>query len=106
MRKSYIPNYHSGVDYQVSIIDDNNRVLAPFQHQGQYWALRSESEQKSIEEFRIWGLALTRVGRELMYVVDIDTMPEYTEDLKKFFASQHLQMVEVPRPILKATKTN
>ena len=101
-----IPNYHSGVDYQVSIIDDNNRVLAPFQHQGQYWALRTKSEQKNIDEFRIWGLALTRVGRELMYVVDIDTMPEYTEDLKKFFASQHLQMVEVPSPILKTTKTN
>ena len=91
-----ISEYNSGVDYQVSIVDKNHRVLAPFLHQGQYWALQSTLERKHDEEFRIWGVALSQVGRELFHIVDQDPMPEYTEDLKKFFTSQKLQMVEVP----------
>jgi hypothetical protein len=88
-----IPEYNSSVDYQVSIVDDNNRVLAPFRHQGRYWALRPEPGQKHNEEFRIRGLALSGVGRELLHIVDIEPMPEFTEDLKKFFAEQKLQML-------------
>ena len=91
-----ISEYNSGVDYQVSIVDRNHRVLAPFRHQGQYWALLPLPEREQSEEFRIWGVALSRVGRELFHIVNQDSMPEYTEDLKKYFAKQQLKMVEVP----------
>lgn len=45
-------------------------------------------------EFRLSGVALSRVGRELFRIVDQDPMPEYTEDLKQYFAEQKLQMIE------------
>ena len=41
---------------------------------------------------------LSHVGRELLRIVDQDLMEQYTEDLKKFFAGQNLQMVETPNP--------
>ncbi len=91
-----IPEYNSRVDYHVSIADKNNRVLAPFQHQGRYSALLPLPEREESEEFRISGVALSHVGRELFHIVDQDPMPEYAEDLKKYFADQKLQMVEVP----------
>ena len=93
-----ISDYNSGVDYQVSIVDENDRVLAPFRHQGQYWALLSSLEREQDEEFRIWGVALSRVGRELFQIVEQDLIPEYTKDLKKYFAEQNLNMVEVNNP--------
>ena len=91
-----IPEYNSRVDYQVSIADEDYRVIAPFQHQGRYWALLPSPEREKSEEFRVSGVALSRVGRELFYVVDQDPMEQYTEDLKEFFMEQNLQMVEVP----------
>ena len=91
-----IPDYNSGVDYQVSIMDKDHRVLAPFQYQGQYWALLPSSDEKQSEEFRIWGVALSHVGRELFQIVEQYPIPEYTEDLKKYFAKEKLQMVAVP----------
>ena len=91
-----ISDYNSGVDYQVSIMDKDHQVLAPFRHQGQYWALLPSPEREHSEEFRIWGIALSRVGRELFHIVDQDPTSEYTEDLKEYFAEQKLQMVAVP----------
>jgi len=99
-----IPIYNSNVDYQVSITDDNHRVLAPFKHQGRYWSFQSDSERSLNDELRISGIAPTLAGRELFRIVAIDPMPEYTEDLKIYFAKQHLQMVEVPSPIPKDIK--
>ena len=104
-----ISDHNSGVDYQVSIVDENHRVLAPFRHQGQYWALLSSLEREQDEEFRIWGVALSRVGRELFQIVQQELIPEYTEDLKKYFAKQQLKMVAVPRSgpsIVKPTITD
>ena len=90
-----ISDYNSGVDYQVSIMDKDHQVLAPFRHQGQYWALLPLPEREQSEEFRIWGVALSRVGRELFHIVNQDSIPEYTEDLKKYFAKEKLQMIAV-----------
>ena len=93
-----IPEYDSGTDYQVSIVDQNHRVLAPFQYQGQYWGLQPSLEREQSEEFRLSGVALSRVGRELFRIVDHEPAPEYTEDLKEFFAEQNLNMIEVNSP--------
>ena len=41
------------------------------------------------------GIMLSHTGRELFPIVDQDPMESYTEALKKFFAEQNLQMIEV-----------
>lgn len=85
-------------DYNLCIEYEDNPVPAPFQHQGKSWILSPTPERDNTPEFRLSGVMLSRIGRELFPIVDQDPMPEYTEDLKKFFAKQNLNMIEVNRP--------
>ena len=82
-------------DYNLCIKYKDNLKPLPFQHQGKYWILSPTPERDNTPEFRLSGVMLSRVGRELFRIVDQDPMPEYTEDLKKYFAGQKLRMVEV-----------
>ena len=93
-----ISDYNSWRDYNLCIMNQNNPILLPFQYQGKYWILLSTPERDNNPEFRLSGVMLSRVGRELFSIVDQDPMDQYTEDLKKFFAKQKLQMVEFPSP--------
>ena len=91
----YDYNLVSLYDYNLCIKYEGNPVPLPFQHQGKDWILSPISERDNKPEFRVSGVGLSRVGHELFHIVDQDPMPDYTEDLKKYFASQKLQMVEV-----------
>ena len=91
-----ISDYDSWRDYNLCIMKQNNPILLPFQYQGKYWILSPTPERDNTSEFRLSGVTLSRVGRELFHIVDQDPMSEYTEDLKKFFEKQNLRMIEVP----------
>ena len=91
-----ISNYNSWFNCNLYVLGGGKRASLPFEHQGKYWTLLPLSEQENDLELKLSGVVLSRVGRELFRIVDQDPMPEYTEDLKKFFAGQKLQMVEVP----------
>lgn len=82
-------------DYNLCIEYEDNPVPLPFQHQGKSWILSPTPERDNTPEFRLSGVMLSRVGCELYHIVDQDPMPEYTEDLKKFFVDQKLRMLEV-----------
>ena len=94
-----ISDYNSYHDYQVSIVNKNNQVPLPFQHQGRYWALKPTIERAGGNEFRVNGVGLSNVGRELFHIIDQVPVPQYTQDLKEFFEKQNLQMLEVPAPV-------
>ena len=90
-------------EYGLIITDHQTRIpyiihgeSLPFQHQGRSWILLPLPETEKPEEFRLTGVALSRAGRELFPIVNQDRAEGYTEDLKRFFATQNLQMVEVP----------
>lgn len=70
---------------------------APLQfcHQGSTWVLLSLPERDNETELRLSGVVLSGAGLELFRIIDQEPMPEYTEDLKKFFEKQKLRMVEV-----------
>ena len=91
-----ISDYNSWHDYNLCIVNRDNLALLPFQYQGKHWVLLPLPERENKPELKISGVALSRVGRELFHIVDQDSMPEYTKDLKKFFLGQKLQMVESP----------
>ena len=93
-----ISDYNSWYDYNLCIVSQDNSVRLPFQYQGKYWGLFPLPERENKSELKISGVALSHIGRELFHIVDQDPMPEYTENLKKFFAEQNLQMVEVSTP--------
>ena len=91
-----ISNYNSWFKCNLYPLGEDIRARAclPFEHQGKYWNLLPLSEQENDLELKLSGVRLSRVGRELFRIVDQDPMPEYTEDLKKFFAEQNLSMIE------------
>ena len=93
-----ISDYNSWRDYNLCIMNQNNPILLPFQYQGKYWILLPTPERDNNPEFRLSGVMLSQVGRELLNIVNQDPMNQYTEDLKKFFAGHKLQMAEVPNP--------
>ena len=90
-----ISDYNSWRDYKLCIVNADNPVLLPFQHQGKYWILSPTPEQDNNSEFRLSGVMLSRVGCELFRIVDQDPIPEYTAALKKYFVGQNLHMLEV-----------
>ena len=48
-------------------------------------------------------LKLSNVGRELFHIVEQIPVPQFTQDLREFFETQNLRMVEV---LLKRTEQN
>ena len=90
-----ISDYNSWSDYRLCIADENPPII-PFRHQERDWVLLPSPEREQGKEFRVSGVALSRVGRELFPIADQDPMEDYIRELKTFFAQQNLQMVEVP----------
>ena len=71
----------------------------PFRHQGRKWVLVGASDALGVKSVRVAGAAFTTAGRELLKVVDIEPMPEFTERLKAHFARSKYEMVEVAEDI-------
>lgn len=96
-----ISAYSSWMDYQLSIVrmESKQKVALPFRFQGRYWALEAINGRAIDEEFKVHGVALTRVGGELSRIVDIEPMDQFAEDLKAALGSRKLRMVEVPDPV-------
>ena len=67
----------------------------PFRHQGRRWVLLGTTDRLKKKSSRVAGAALTTAGRELLRVVDIEPMPEFTKRLEAHFAKSNYQMVQV-----------
>ena len=52
-----------------------------------------------MKSVQVVGAAFTTAGRELLKVVDIESMPEFTAQLKAHFAKSNYEMVEVAEDI-------
>lgn len=71
----------------------------PFRHQGRKWVLLGASDALGVKSVHVAGAAFTTAGRELLKVVDIELMPEFTERLKAHFAKSKYEMVEVAEDV-------
>ena len=89
-----IPDYDSRFKYDISMVRENN-TATPFWHQGRYWVLQPLSEHIGGVEFYLMGVSLSNVGRELFHIVEQIPAPQYTQDLKKYFRSTGIKMIEV-----------
>ena len=95
-----ISDYNSWYDYRVCIgiasPDPEPRLIRlPFSFQGRYWVLESTTVRTENQEFRLSGVALTRSGRELSRIVDLEPMNKYAQALMEFFKTKNLKMTEV-----------
>ncbi len=104
-----IADYNSYYDYRLSLgvpLPGRTEFLRiPFCFQDRFWVLEQSTERSKSEEFRVSGVALTRAGRELSRVADLEPVPKYAQALMKFFEKQKLRMVEVdsmqPRTVVR-----
>ena len=83
-------------DYLVAVMDKNNKLFTPFRHQGRYWGLQPYPGRPAINnKFELPGIKLSNVGTELFRIVEQTTSLEYTQELKEYFGSIGIHMIEV-----------
>ena len=95
-----ISDYNSWFDYKICIgisssSPETTMLRFPFSFQDRYWVLVSTTRRAENQEFRLSGVALTRAGRELSRIVDLEPMNTYAQALIKFFETNNLKMIEV-----------
>ena len=71
----------------------------PFRHQGRSWVLVGASDALGVKPVRVVGAAFSTAGRELLKVVDLELVPEFTARLKAHFAKSNYEMVEVAEDV-------
>ena len=71
----------------------------PMVHQDRMWLLIPQSPDKQGVPVRVTGAMFTKVGTELLRIVDIEQTPSFTEQLQQHFASLGYSMnsYKVPR---------
>lgn len=65
----------------------------PMVHQGSMWLLIPQSPDRQGVPVSVTGAMFTRVGRELLRIVDIEETPSFTEQLQQHFESQGYSMI-------------
>ena len=89
------PNYSTRYDYQACILDTQKNAASLFQHQGRYWILKPTPERPEKSGFMLYGVQLSYIGSQLFHIVEQIPTHQYTNDLKEYFKTQQLEMVEV-----------
>lgn len=78
--------------------------VLPFGFQGRWWTLRpirSPAETYDYDSaFRLPGVALSGVGKELLPVVDCEPMDAFLSDFATFLESKGMTLVESDQPRL------
>ena len=98
-----IADYNSQQDYRYCNTTQRadglgRESLFGFRYQGQQWAFVPDGERDQSKEFNLSGVALTRAGKELSRVVELEAVPEYDEALRGYFAKQGLTMTRLSQP--------
>lgn len=77
------------------VIAQDNTVAATLYHQNKHYGLVPIDPNKKIHELRLSGVALSKAGKELLSIVDIEPSDLYLNDLVSFFTGKNLQLVEI-----------
>ncbi|MBY0508336.1 MAG: DUF2806 domain-containing protein [Bryobacteraceae bacterium] len=90
-----IPDFNSWTDYGPCIIRENH-VQLPATYQRTSWGFQPTEGQEAGKELRLHGVSLSRAGMELLEVVDVESVTEYTAALVEYLKTQkHLEMIKV-----------
>ena len=91
--------YNSWYDIQSSIglaLPGARGLLhIPICFQGKYCILVATSAGVQGKEFRLHGVALTKSGQELSRIIDVESVDQYSQELRAYFEKNNLQMIEV-----------
>ncbi len=87
-----ISDYDSYADYQMPLLPQGQGIVS-MTYQNALWLLVPTGPVPVPKEVRMYGVAFSSVGRELLSIVDIATNDVYTSELKNFFSQKNLSMV-------------
>ena len=95
-----IPDYNSWRDYSISIMNPvgESRLkqpLAPFNFQGQLWALVRDGQRSPTKQFKVHGVAMTLSAIELSNVIELQPMESFYQALLKYFREHKLVMTKL-----------
>lgn len=93
-----IPDYNSYIDY-VACVAEEGQIVGVFRFEKSEWGLVPAPDRPKDEQVRIHGVALTRAGRELMSIVDIDASESYRQALVAYLDTMKLRLVPVNTPV-------
>lgn len=85
----------STASYKASIIKDGKRPMIPIKYIGKYWGFKAATSVDNSPVETVRGVALTKAGRELSMIVDIQPDAAYSSELMKKFAALGFDMVQV-----------
>ena len=92
-----ISDYNSYSEaYNLPIVGNPQRPVLPFTYQDSTWVLTPNDDYVQNQQFQWHGVALTKAGKELSLVVDVEAHDDYTTKLQEFFNSLGLNMVNMP----------
>jgi hypothetical protein len=89
-----ISDYDSYCDFQAAVVQ-NNQCPLPMTYNNSQWAFFPKVATPTRQEFRVSGVALSRTGKELLSIVDIEPNEQYTKALVKFFDQQGMLMTSI-----------
>ena len=92
-----ISDYNSYMNIRVLAAgrSPENRIVISYQNT--YWDLSSEVDRKDGQELNLPGVALSQAGRELLNVVEVEPIENYTNNLVEFFAKKKIKMVPISK---------
>lgn len=86
-----ISDYNSYMDYRMAVVY-SGKIGLPMTYQNKSWALFPKVASPVPQELRVDGVALSRSGKELLSIVDIEPNEQYTVVLKDFFDQKGMAM--------------
>lgn len=89
-----VSDYNCYCGYEAAIAQDNN-VMATLYLQNQHYGLVTIDPSKRTPQLRLSGVALSKAGKELLSIVDIEVSDNYLNDLAAYFKNKNLQLVVV-----------
>ncbi len=80
--------------YGIRSLPDWKDLVIDFTHQDQHWTLLPEQEfcLDKDEGLKLFGVAFTTVGKELMDIVDLEQLPDFTNRIAEYFSGLKLMM--------------
>ena len=84
------------LEIQKCFIGNSGDSLFPFLYAGKYYLIKRRNDKKDVDwDFNLTGLPLSSLGSELTCIIDPEPIEKHFEDMKEFFESKELELIEV-----------
>lgn len=90
-----IAEYNSWMGYSPCITNEKNRTQAAMYYQNKKYGLVPIDREKYDKELKLYGVALTNSGKELLDIITIQQTDNYKNDLIEYFKNNHPELHEL-----------